>query len=91
MDILQRKTRGKFSPVQLLGYWLFANPPLPAIVKPLFWGLSGGSFFNPDAAGCSSLHVLETSQVCMRKAFEMRNNEESRFLPGATFLESVPR
>lgn len=81
--VLFNYTKGEFSPVQFLGFWLFAISPLSAIVNPLFCVISGGSFFNPgkywtfamSAVRKLCCHSQESSNVCW-------SGEEGLSVPG---------
>lgn len=67
--VLFNYTKGEFSPVQFLGFWLFAISPLSAIVNPLFCVISGGSFFNPGKYWTFAMSaVRKLSVVILRKA-----------------------
>lgn len=67
--VLFNYEKGKFSPVQFLGSWLFVISPLCAILNPLFCVISGGSFFNPGKYWTFAISaVKKLSVIILRKA-----------------------
>lgn len=79
-------TKGKFSPVQFLGSWLFMIRPLSAIVNPLFLVVSGGSFFNPSKYWTFAMSAVKKLGVAILRNAAMSAGQRRKACP---FLGSL--
>lgn len=84
--VLFNYTKGKFSPVRFLGSWLFVISPLSTILNPLFFVISGGSFFNPGKYWTFAVSAVKKLSVAILRKAAMSAGQKRKACP---FLGSL--